>query len=103
MEWERGRVFEQAAGILFYNIVNAEKHALYAIATYYITTYLFNRIEHVTLKEGKKVRPIPLNTVDLLKVASQQLHIGPGLTMQIAERLYVLLFLSLFASLILTL
>ena len=50
---------------------------------------IFYRVDDVTQKESKKARPIPLNTVDLLKVASNQLHIGPHHTMQIAERLYV--------------
>lgn len=39
-------------------------------------------------KEGHKGRPIPLNTVELLKVASKNLGLGPSTTMNIAERLY---------------
>ncbi len=41
----------------------------------------------IATKEGRKVRPLPLNTVNLLKVASQKLGIGPHTAMHIAERL----------------
>lgn len=47
-----------------------------------------------TETDSKKQKPIPLNTVELLKVASKQLHIGPQQTMSIAERLYMRGFIS---------
>ena len=42
----------------------------------------------VQQKEKSKTRPGALNTVELLRVASASLGIGPQQTMQIAERLY---------------
>lgn len=41
------------------------------------------------MKDGVKQKPEPLNTVGLLKICSQQLHIGPQHAMHIAERLYI--------------
>eukprot|EP00271_Cylindrocystis_brebissonii_P005978 TRINITY_DN1845_c0_g1_i9.p1 TRINITY_DN1845_c0_g1~~TRINITY_DN1845_c0_g1_i9.p1 ORF type:complete len:630 (+),score=80.22 TRINITY_DN1845_c0_g1_i9:2116-4005(+) len=47
------------------------------------------RVMEVTSTEERKGRPSGLNTVDLLKVASSALGIGPHHTMQVAERLYI--------------
>ena len=38
---------------------------------------------------GRRVRPQPLNTVDMLKIASQSLGMGPKECMVYAERLYL--------------
>lgn len=38
--------------------------------------------------ERSKVRPIALNTVELMRVASSGLGMGPQHAMQIAEKLY---------------
>ena len=46
------------------------------------------RVISVQQKEKSKTRPGALNTVELLRVASASLGIGPQQTMQIAERLY---------------
>jgi len=54
-----------------------------------LTLIGFSRIVSVHEKEGCKSRPPPLNTVELLKVASQRLGLGPSTTMHIAERLYI--------------
>lgn len=43
----------------------------------------------VQQKEKTKPRPLPLNTVEMLRMASSGLNIGPQHTMQIAERLYI--------------
>lgn len=37
----------------------------------------------------RRVRPIPLNTVEMLKVASRSLGMGPKECMVFAERLYL--------------
>lgn len=46
------------------------------------------RVSSVVEKEERKPRPAGLNTVEMLKVASSSLNIGPAHAMQIAERLY---------------
>lgn len=43
----------------------------------------------VITKEKKKPRPLPLNTVSLLKIASSTLGMGPQQTMKTAESLYM--------------
>ena len=40
-------------------------------------------------KEKSKARPIALNTVELMRVASAGLGMSPHHAMQIAERLYI--------------
>lgn len=42
----------------------------------------------VTSKEKAKARPCALNTVELMRVASSGLGMGPHHAMQIAEKLY---------------
>jgi DNA topoisomerase-3 len=39
--------------------------------------------------ETRRIRPIPLNTVELLKIASRSLGIGPHAAMRAAEYLYL--------------
>ncbi|XP_075221329.1 uncharacterized protein LOC142324289 isoform X1 [Lycorma delicatula] len=47
-----------------------------------------NRVSSVVLKEKTKSRPIALNTVQLMRVASSGLGLGPHHAMQVAEKLY---------------
>lgn len=42
----------------------------------------------IDTKEKVKARPIALNTVELMRVASSGLGMGPHHAMQIAEKLY---------------
>lgn len=50
---------------------------------------LFFRVINVVKKEKLKTRPIALNTVELMRVASSGLGMGPHHAMQIAEKLYI--------------
>lgn len=79
LDWERGRVFDQDVGAMFAALVREAKRL---------------RVVSVTEKEDRKARPHGLNTVEMLKVASSSLNIGPATTMQLAERLYTSGYLS---------
>lgn len=46
------------------------------------------RVTSIISKEKTKARPLALNTVELMRVASSGLGMGPHHAMQIAERLY---------------
>lgn len=71
LDWERGRVFDQDVGGLFLSIVKDCKTI---------------RVVSVSSKEDRKGRPHGLNTVELLKVASTSLGIGPHHTMQVSVK-----------------
>uniref|UniRef100_A0A670JYZ8 DNA topoisomerase n=1 Tax=Podarcis muralis TaxID=64176 RepID=A0A670JYZ8_PODMU len=71
--WDRVRVFDREIAQMFLNITKVAKEA---------------KIESVSKKEKAKQRPLALNTVEMLRVASSALGMGPQHAMQIAERLY---------------
>jgi DNA topoisomerase-3 len=73
LEWERGRLFDKEVIQVFFEQVKQVKAA---------------RVLSVQQKTKTKSRPLPLNTVEMLRVASSGLNIGPQHAMQIAERLY---------------
>lgn len=73
LSWDRDREFDQRVA---QNIFSKVKKAGKAIVT------------RVDKKEKRKPPPTALNTVELLRVASSSLGIGPHQTMQVAERLY---------------
>ena len=52
------------------------------------------KVADVVTKEKKQGRPVPLNTIALLKACSKALGIGPHAAMQTAERLYLSGYLS---------
>ncbi|XP_026192377.1 DNA topoisomerase 3-beta-1 [Cyclospora cayetanensis] len=75
LEWARGQVFDRVVAQTFHAIVR-----------------YCGRVAVVTAaKQSEEVLAMPqaLNTVSLLKAASQRLGIGPHHAMQIAERLYL--------------
>ncbi|XP_067000604.2 DNA topoisomerase 3-beta-1 [Anabrus simplex] len=73
LDWERVRCFEKEVATMFLLHVKEIKEALVA---------------SIVMKEKSKQRPQALNTVELMRVASSGLGMGPHHAMQIAERLY---------------
>ena len=70
-DWDRNRVFDQGVAKLI--MANCQGKA---------------KVTSVVSKRDHKTRPGALNTVELLKIASKVLGMGPHHAMQIAERLY---------------
>ncbi|KAA8579166.1 hypothetical protein FQN60_007299 [Etheostoma spectabile] len=83
LDWNRVRVFDKDVGQMFVNLTKTfwEAQKMYLIP-------LSIQVESVSKKEKAKQRPQALNTVEMLRVASSALGMGPQHTMQIAERLY---------------
>lgn len=79
LEWDRVRLFDKDVASMFLGQVKGTSHAT---------------VTNVTTKEKAKERPIALNTVELMRVASSALNMGPHHAMQIAERLYTQGFIS---------
>ncbi|XP_047004194.1 DNA topoisomerase 3-beta-1 [Schistocerca americana] len=73
LDWERVRCFEREIANIFLSQVKEFKEAL---------------VTSITKKEKVKARPQALNTVELMRVASSGLGLGPHHAMQIAEKLY---------------
>lgn len=74
VDWDRGRLFDRSVVDTFSHLVSGSDSLL----CYQIET-----------SESRKVRPQPLNTVELLKLASKHLGIGPHAAMRAAEHLYL--------------
>ncbi|XP_066150549.1 DNA topoisomerase 3-beta-1 isoform X1 [Euwallacea fornicatus] len=74
LEWERVRSFDKDVANMFLGLIKQETQG---------------RVVSVVSKEKIKPRPIALNTVELMRVASSGLAMGPQHAMQIAERLYI--------------
>lgn len=74
LTWKRGRVFDQDVAKCFEQRVAAA-----------------DQLTILSVKEtqGRKKPPTPLNTVELLKLASKGLGMGPATAMSSAERLYL--------------
>eukprot|EP01025_Chloroclados_australasicus_P061138 TRINITY_DN797_c0_g2_i2.p1 TRINITY_DN797_c0_g2~~TRINITY_DN797_c0_g2_i2.p1 ORF type:complete len:869 (-),score=15.44 TRINITY_DN797_c0_g2_i2:249-2855(-) len=79
LEWERGRIFDQEVAILFFEMVRDIGRV---------------KVQSIEQQQERRNRPHGLNTVEMLRVASAGLGIGPHQTMQIAERLYTQGFIS---------
>ena len=74
LEWSRGRVFDEDVVRLLQSIIQ-ESMAV--------------TCSKIKVSEGRKPRPQPMNTVELLKLASRSLGIGPQAAMRAAEHLYL--------------
>ncbi|CAL0328031.1 unnamed protein product [Lupinus luteus] len=79
LEWQRGKLFDMNVAMMFQKLV-AQDGIL--------------KVTEVSEKQETKARPVGLNTVNLLKVASSALGFGPQMAMQLAERLYTQGFIS---------
>uniref|UniRef100_A0A7N6AE04 DNA topoisomerase n=1 Tax=Anabas testudineus TaxID=64144 RepID=A0A7N6AE04_ANATE len=77
--WKRNRLFNHTACLVLYQICMEDP-----IAT----------VTSVTSKPKSKWRPLPLDTVELEKLASRKLRINAKETMKIAEKLYTKGFIS---------
>ncbi|XP_066994969.2 DNA topoisomerase 3-alpha, partial [Anabrus simplex] len=77
--WKRVRLFDQLACQVLYDCCVERPLA---------------RVENVQSKPKSKWRPLPLDTVELEKLASRKLKIGAKETMRIAEKLYSQGFIS---------
>ncbi|XP_057429200.1 DNA topoisomerase 3-beta isoform X2 [Lotus japonicus] len=79
LEWQRSKLFDINVATMFQKLV-AEDGLL--------------EVTEISEKQETKSRPVGLNTVNLLKVASSALGFGPHMAMQLAERLYTQGFIS---------
>lgn len=74
LQWKRGRLFNQSVASVVLKSLQSER---------------FATVEESKKKPSRKQRPVALNTVELLRVCSKQMGIGPQQTMHMAEQLYV--------------
>jgi DNA topoisomerase-3 len=74
LEWERVRCFDKEVANMFLQEVKSQAAAA--------------RVTSVTTKEKQKERPIALNTVELMRIASSGLGMSPHHAMTVAEKLY---------------
>lgn len=77
--WKRHRLFNHTACLVLYQMCMEEPTA---------------KVISVTSKPKSKWRPLPLDTVELEKLASRKLRISAKETMKIAEKLYTQGFIS---------
>ena len=73
LEWDRVRCFDKEVAVMFLNLVKAAPGA---------------KVSSIAIKEKQKEKPIALNTVELMRMASSGLGMGPQHAMMIAEKLY---------------
>jgi DNA topoisomerase-3 len=103
--WDKGREFNRGHAQALLEKVEKEGSGLYvnrsnsllfilSFHDYYLFVYVYchfcltSSVLDMSEKPGKKPRPLPLNTVEMLKAASTRLSMGPQETMRVAEALY---------------
>ncbi len=79
LEWTRGRIFDQSVAETLLTMIREDSYVL---------------CDSIKQSETRKQRPQPMNTVEMLKLASSRLGIGPHATMKAAEELYLSGYLS---------
>jgi DNA topoisomerase-3 len=116
LEWERGRLFDEGAVRTMAQVqsINSTVYPQYILLTVRTMSQLVRStdsatgagqdgedppaqrllVKSVVEKEGRRGRPLPMNTVEMLKSASKGLGMGPHQAMKIAERLYLSGFIS---------
>ncbi|KAJ1611324.1 putative DNA topoisomerase III [Cryptosporidium canis] len=72
-EWERGRIFDHAFVLVIYETCAENQIAI---------------IKEIAENKTIKKKPLPLNTVEMIKIASNKLKISPSKCINIAEGLY---------------
>lgn len=93
VNWSRGRLFDQNIVETFgYMVHNPQNQS--GISSTSASTPNALLCYDIKVSETRKTRPQPLNTVELLKLASKYLGIGPQAAMRSAEYLYLSGFLS---------
>ena len=75
LDWSRGRLLDQSVVDMFVSMVGEDGGYLVC--------------QEVKSYESKRPRPNPMNTVELLKIASKAMGIGPQAAMRAAEQLYL--------------
>lgn len=83
LQWSRVRVFEREVGAMLVKPVSLAKTAT---------------VVSVTSKEKTKGRPVALNTVEMMRVCSSGLGMGPHHAMAVAERLYIQGYISVIVT-----
>lgn len=71
--WSRGRLFDRTACLVLYEIVMENP-----LAT----------VQKIVRKEQRRWRPVPLNTVEMQKLAARKLNMSSHKAMNVAESLY---------------
>ncbi len=79
LEWQRGRLFDQGIIETFVSIIQDDTDLI---------------CSSVKTSESQRTRPQPMNTVEMLKMASSRLGLSPMATMRAAEDLYLSGYLS---------
>lgn len=98
LSWSRVRSFDKEVANMFLSHVKEHDQATWVNLAYLrimvcwkdyvIESKFLYSVVSVLSTEKSKSRPIALNTVELMRVASSGLGMGPQHAMQIAERLY---------------
>ena len=84
LTWSRGSLFDQEVS------VGTSTHAQ-SFFVFMKKAQSFSSVEVTQVKQssGARTRPVPLNTVEMLKAASRSLGMGPKECMVYAEGLYL--------------
>ncbi|KAH8739347.1 DNA topoisomerase III beta-1 [Cryptosporidium ryanae] len=77
LKWCRSKIFDLQVARCLLQIIQSKKISV------------SGRVIKVSRTNSKRIRPLPLNTVNMLKISSTTLGIGPFQTLSIAEKLYL--------------